>query len=319
MNRNSWIACLAALGICIGLDYYTKSLALNLTDPRFYGPITLVLQQNHGAMLGLFSNLPKALRVVSLSTGGAFIFFSYLVLQYLLPIQSLTLRVGLSILMGGIMGNVLDRIFWGYIVDFISININGWHSPVFNIADALQWVGYVLVFSVLIKEGDRIWPKDDVRKGYWINKPFQLKYAAIMIFVSLSFTLITMVFSYTYLWVALTDMVGDNPAVVDRFVKPFLATLGIIAIAFSIMLFAVGKILSHRIAGPVYAFERFMKEIFAGKNAKLKLREHDDFKHLEELAEQIKVDFQSQIASPSDPLVIVTDDEELEESEQKAS
>ena len=55
----------------------------------------------------------------------------------------------------------------------------------------------------------------------------------------------------------------------------------------------MGKLISHRIAGPLYAFQRFLDEVLDGKGltrsgAALKLRTNDDFKHLEELAEKIK-------------------------------
>jgi signal peptidase II len=53
-------------------------------------------------------------------------------------------------------------------------------------------------------------------------------------------------------------------------------------------LFAVGKVISHRIAGPLYAFEKFLDDILVGKDRSLKLRSGDDFKHLEELAEKIR-------------------------------
>ncbi len=63
---------------------------------------------------------------------------------------------------------------------------------------------------------------------------------------------------------------------------------------FTIMLFSVGKLISHRIAGPIYAFERFLTDILEGKGltkegSALQLRTNDDFKHLEELAEQVKI------------------------------
>ena len=57
------------------------------------------LHHNPGAMLGLFSDLPPVLRIVSLSTGGAFLVVIYALIQYLLPIKSLILRSGMSVLL----------------------------------------------------------------------------------------------------------------------------------------------------------------------------------------------------------------------------
>ena len=66
-----------------------------------------------------------------------------------------------------------------------------------------------------------------------------------------------------------------------------------LAFIFSIILFTVGKIISHRIAGPLFAFERFLNEMLDGKGltksgAALKLRTNDDLKHLEDKDEKVK-------------------------------
>ena len=57
-----------------------------------------------------------------------------------------------------------------------------------------------------------------------------------------------------------------------------------ITVGFSVGLFTIGKIISHKIAGPVYAFEKFINDSLGGTNRPFKLRTHDEFKHLEDLA-----------------------------------
>jgi len=239
-------------------------------------------------MLGLFSDLPTVLRVVSLSTGGAFLLCTYALIQYLLPIRSLTLRTGLSILIGGILGNVTDRIIWGYVVDFIVVGNPSLSSPAFNMADAIQWVGYALIIYAVIREGDLLWPENNARKKYWVNMHFQIKYCLMLMAVGLSLTLISLVFSYTYLSVTIQELVGNNHFLLNKFLVPFVITFITICIAFCAILFAVGRLISHRIAGPLYAFERFLKEALDGKQVVLKLRNGDEFRHLEELARQVQ-------------------------------
>jgi hypothetical protein len=56
-------------------------------------------------------------------------------------------------------------------------------------------------------------------------------------------------------------------------------------LAFGAFLFLIGRSLSHRVAGPVYAFERFVKNFISGKPQKLKLRKSDEFVHLESLSQ----------------------------------
>lgn len=289
MKRIEWVIVLLPLAVCWILDRVTKLWANSLEGVHSYGYLNFVLHHNHGAMLGLFSELPQVLRIVSLSTGGAFLLCIYVIIQYLLPIKSLVLRTGLSILIGGILGNVADRIIWGYVVDFIVLGTPSLSSPAFNVADAVQWVGYAMIVSAIIKEGEILWPEHNSRRKYWVNPSFQLKYCFVLLGVGVGLTVISLVFSYTYLRVSISELVGGNQFLINKFISPFVITFLVISVGFCAILFTVGKIISHRIAGPLYAFERFLDDTLAGRPAHLKLRAGDQFKHLEELSDQIKI------------------------------
>lgn len=288
MKKHEWLIVLVPLVVCWIIDRVSKLWANTLEGVISYGYLNFVLHHNHGAMLGLFSDLPKVLRIVSLSTGGAFLLCIYVIIQYLLPIKSLMLRTGLSILIGGILGNVADRIIWGYVVDFIVIGSPSLSSPAFNIADAVQWVGYGMIVFAIIKEGEILWPEHNSRRKYWVNPSFQIKYCLVLLGVGIGLTVISLVFSYTYLRVSISELVGGNTFLINKFISPYVITFLIISLGFCAILFTVGKAISHRIAGPLYAFERFLDEILAGRDATLKLRAGDEFKHLEEISIQIK-------------------------------
>ena len=245
-------------------------------------------------MLGLFSELPAVLRIVTLSTSGVFLLSLYALIQYLIPVRLMPLRVGLSILVGGILGNVMDRILHGYVIDFITMQFGTWHLPIWNVADVIQWIGYVLIVYSIIKYGEQIWPDNNIRKSFWVNKKFQIKYSSLFMATGLFLNLIALVYSYTYLKVTIAEIAGPNQILIAKFSEPFLYTFLILALTFSMVLFSVGKMISHRIAGPLYAFERFLKDVLEGKGLSkqgvaLKLRAGDEFKHLEQLAEQIKL------------------------------
>lgn len=290
MRKLDWLLVTLPLILTWLVDRVSKIAASNMPQSSSYGPVSFILHHNHGAMLGLFSDLPAVLRIVSLSTGGAFLICSYVIIQYLLPIRSLILRSGLSVLLGGILGNVADRIFYGYVIDFIVLGSPKLSSPAFNLADALQWVGYGMVVYAIIREGNLLWPENNARKQYWINKKFQLKYCLVLMTVGLGLTVISLVFSYTYLRVTISELVGNNQFLLNKFLIPFVVTYAIICIAFCGILFAVGRLISHRIAGPVYAFEKFLMDVLEGKDRPLKLRAGDDFRHLEALAEKVRAE-----------------------------
>ena len=58
----------------------------------------------------------------------------------------------MSSILGGAVGNVVDRLLHGYVVDFLDFHLNGWHFPAFNIADAAITVGAVcLIVDELLR------------------------------------------------------------------------------------------------------------------------------------------------------------------------
>lgn len=290
MNKKDWFYVISLVPASWCVDQMAKVWANNhLTELKFFGPLGLVLHHNRGAILGTFSELPPILRVVSLSTGGAFLIFIYGCIQYLLPVRSMVLRMGMSLLLGGILGNVTDRTLHGEVTDFIVLGSQSLWTPAFNLADAVQWVGYIMVVYGLVRDGTLLWPDMNARKILWINPRFQLKYIFTIVAIGTSFAMVSGVFAYTYLKVTIDDLViGPSHMTERRFLVPFFETYTVISIGFMIMLFVLGRILSHRTAGPVYAFETFIRDIISGKDRGFRLRKGDDFQHLEELAEILR-------------------------------
>jgi len=292
MRKRDWSLVIGSVFVVWAVDFFSKQWALDtITSLRYHGILGLVLVRNPGAILGAFSHLPPLLRVVSLSTGGAFLIFIYASIQYLLPKRSVMLRTGMSILLGGILGNVTDRIVVGSVVDFIVFKIPyfDWVTPAFNLADAFQWIGYSMVVISLLREGNQIWPSENERKKVWVLPRFQVRFTFVIMAIGCAFVIISGVFSYTYLKVTIRDLViGPSGQIEDRFLVPFLETFAIVVIGFLFMLFIIGKMLSHRIAGPLYAFELFLEDVLRGRDRPLRLRAGDDFQHLEELSERVR-------------------------------
>lgn len=59
--------------------------------------------------------------------------------------KEILLAIALSLVLGGAIGNVIDRIFYGYVIDFIDIYYKSWHWPAFNIADSAITLGVGLI------------------------------------------------------------------------------------------------------------------------------------------------------------------------------
>ena len=288
MTKRNWFLVYACLFTVWSLDALTKQWALDIRQPMNWGPVYFFLHFNPGAILGTFSHLPPVLRVVTLSTGGAFLIFTFIALNYVLSARALTLRVGMAILLGGILGNVTDRILWGHVVDFLVINFGNRYSPAFNVADALQWVGYFLIVFTVFKEGKVLWPTQNLRKSFLVNPSYQLRYGLKLAAFGFSFAVIAGTLSFTYLKVTLDSFADVRiHQAWDIFLFPFLVTFILVSTVFCSLLFYLGVVLSHRAAGPIFAFEKFLEDLFRGHPRNLRLRQGDEFRHLEEIADQI--------------------------------
>lgn len=294
MKKKDWFIFSVIILSIIAADQVTKLWALN--ELRVFGRwstsfLGFFLHRNHGAMLGSFSNLPPILRIVSLATGGAFLVFIYLILMSLLQHRLLVLRTGMSILLGGILGNVTDRITHGPVTDFIVLKFFGVFSPAFNIADGIQWVGYALVCYSIFKDGNLIWPDDNKRNKFWIDKKYQLKYCLTFVGFSAIFSLILGVYSFTFLKVMIAESIKQSQAVSTQSLIPFVLVFTAVSVSFLLVIFMIGLRLSHRSAGPVYAFRTFIEDLRNEKYRSLKLRSHDEFKYLEKEAENLTRDY----------------------------
>jgi signal peptidase II len=109
------------------------------------GRLSLTYHINPGAAFGLLDNQTELLIIM----GIASLFIILLFLRYLSRLTTLSL-VSIGLIWGGAVGNLIDRIRFGYVTDFIDFRLWGdFHWPTFNIADAAITVGVVtLIYHV---------------------------------------------------------------------------------------------------------------------------------------------------------------------------
>jgi signal peptidase II len=138
--------------IVVLLDRATKwwiahTLAIGNTVPVIPGFFRLTHVQNRGAAFGLFDDSPTQLKI------GILILFSVVALVVVMTLlwkNSHTLTatgVGLSLVMGGAVGNLWDRLFTHHVVDFLDFYIRSYHWPAFNVADTAIVSGAILLVS----------------------------------------------------------------------------------------------------------------------------------------------------------------------------
>ena len=149
--------------ITVVLDQFTKALVLAFLEPYQaveWAPfLSCVLVCNTGISFGLFAGETALLRWVLI---GLALAVSVLLTSWLYKEKRLRVASALGLILGGAIGNVVDRIFRHAVVDFLDLHIGGWHWPAFNLADSAITVGVVLyVFTSL---------RDQLRSGKLTQK-----------------------------------------------------------------------------------------------------------------------------------------------------
>jgi signal peptidase II len=143
MRRILWIA-----GAVVAADQATKWLALELLT--YHVPVPLLPFLN----LTLVHNTGAAFGFLSSASGWQNLFFIAVavvavgvVLSMLRKLKSseLQLAVALVLVLGGAVGNLIDRLIYGYVIDFIDFYIGSWHFWTFNVADSAITIGAILL------------------------------------------------------------------------------------------------------------------------------------------------------------------------------
>jgi signal peptidase II len=147
-----WLLVLA-LGVFV-LDQVTKFLIVVNLPTGTYGPphhieiirgfFNLVHVGNTGAAWSLFTGKSTTLAVLALTTLVAIFFWRRSLGLRLLPVQ-----ISFGLLCGGIVGNLLDRLVYGHVIDFLDFHFGSYVFPTFNVADSgiCVGVGIYLLYS----------------------------------------------------------------------------------------------------------------------------------------------------------------------------
>lgn len=70
-------------------------------------------------------------------------------------IRDRRIQAGVTLVIGGAVGNVIDRVLYGHVVDYLDFHVAGWHWPAFNIADAAITIGVALIIWAELRPVDR--------------------------------------------------------------------------------------------------------------------------------------------------------------------
>lgn len=158
--REMWFFLVA--GVVIGLDQLSKylvrsNMVLGESIPE-HGFFRFTYGTNTGGVFGFFSNQTFLITIAAIISVVVIILYSRHKMA-----QSMLVKVSLGLILGGSIGNLIDRIRFGAVTDFI--DVGAW--PVFNLADSAIDVGVVLLIIYILfrmrkdsKEAKRVEPND---------------------------------------------------------------------------------------------------------------------------------------------------------------
>ena len=136
--------------LLVSFDQLTKGLVIN--NLELYQSTSLLpflnftFVVNYGFAFGFLNNPSLNQLVVSLVILTIIIYFLYL----LIKTQDHIFQFSLVLILSGALGNFLDRIIRGFVIDFIDIYISVYHWPAFNLADSWITIGFmILIFNIL--------------------------------------------------------------------------------------------------------------------------------------------------------------------------
>lgn len=137
--------------LCILLDQFSKLLIQQFLELNQSIYVTSFFQityvKNEGAAWSLFSG--QQLFLIFISIGALYFLYHYFIKGKKL---SLLEEISYGLLLGGIIGNLFDRFFRGYVIDYFAVIIFRYHFPVFNIADICIVIAIILMILLIWKE-----------------------------------------------------------------------------------------------------------------------------------------------------------------------
>lgn len=140
--------------LVVALDQFTKHLFWN--NARNYeiieGWFNITLVKNAGAAFGMFQGARVFFICASIVAVGLIIYIARR-----LPAEEKARRVFLGMILGGAIGNLIDRVATGEVVDFLQIGWQGHYWPVFNVAD----MGVTIGASLLVLQALRTRPRPE--------------------------------------------------------------------------------------------------------------------------------------------------------------
>jgi signal peptidase II len=113
--------------------------------PVIDGAFNITYVQNTGVAFGILDSFSSSFKVVLLCLVAAIAAVAVLIFSFRSSANNRPLQISLSLILAGALGNLYDRIQYGYVVDFLEFHARNHYWPSFNVADSAISIGVVLL------------------------------------------------------------------------------------------------------------------------------------------------------------------------------
>jgi signal peptidase II len=132
-----------------------RALELHETIPVIPDLLALTRVHNTGAAFGMFNSMDFPGKTLLLTVVASLALAGVAWYATSIPPAERLARLGVACILGGAIGNLIDRATAGYVLDFVDASWQGWHFWAFNVADAAISIGVILMILDLIGLGRR--------------------------------------------------------------------------------------------------------------------------------------------------------------------
>ncbi len=161
MNRNVFYFVFILFWVAV--DQAVKAVISGMVElyesrPVIPGFFNITKVHNKGAIFGAFSQTGSN-TVFLFLTAASFLALVFVVYFFIkTPPAERLMKVSLSLILAGALGNLLDRIVRGYVVDFLDFYAGKWHWPFFNVADSCITIGAFLMLFIFLRRKPQCTP-----------------------------------------------------------------------------------------------------------------------------------------------------------------
>jgi len=156
--RNKYLQLLLVSNALIILDQITKFIVSihiplhhSLAVVKDFLSITHI--RNAGVAFGLFASQPSEYKALTFITVSTVAIVAILFIFHQTADAKRLVQIGLTLILSGAVGNLIDRVLHGEVIDFLDFQIRGYHWPAFNLADSCITIGVGMMIIDLFQQG----------------------------------------------------------------------------------------------------------------------------------------------------------------------